>query len=216
VETDTYDADGEVVQSKKVGIDRETVEQELLKFCGTIAQVPPMYSAIKQGGQPLYKLARRGIDVPRQPRRAVIHHIELTDWSPPEFTFEVTCSAGTYVRSLAHDLGQELGCGAHLTTLVRTASGQLQLEDAVQLSDLTSDNWQGRLHPMEVAVQHLPALTVDEAEYQALIYGQSTPHRPEHPVADLVCAFTAEGRFFALIKPTEDGLDWRPHKVFID
>ncbi len=214
IETDTYDAEGKVVQSNTVTIGREDVKAQLLKFSGAISQVPPMYSAIKQDGQPLYKLARRGITVERKPRRTVIHHIALTEWSPPEFSFQVTCSAGTYVRSLAHDLGQELNCGAHLTSLVRTGSGQLELDDAIPLSELTSENWESHLLPMEIAVAHFGSLTADEGEFRALIHGQSIARRPEHPVVDLARVYTPRNKFFALVKPSSDGSKWLPHKVF--
>lgn len=148
IETDTYDADGQTLISKPVSVNKDDVENTLRSFQGAIAQVPPMYSAIKQGGQPLYKLARRGETAERKARSINISHIAMTDWSPPDFRFEVTCSPGTYVRSLAHDLGQNLACGAHLTQLTRTRSGQFTLKDTVPLDDLTPENWESFLHPM--------------------------------------------------------------------
>lgn len=214
VETDTYDADGQAVRSSSVAVGRDEVEAALGQFRGIIAQVPPMYSAVKKAGQPLYKLARSGIMVQREPRSAFVSHIALTEWCPPEFCMEVTCSAGTYVRSLAHDLGQKLGCGAHLTRLTRIRCGRFDLEESVTLNELTAANWQSSLLPMEVAVADFPRLTLDAQAAERLIHGQPVPRRPEHPVADLVRAHTTEGAFLALVKPSNDGSGWLPHKVF--
>ncbi len=213
IETDTYDADGRVLHAGTVSVERHAVEAVLRGFCGVIAQVPPMYSAIKQGGQPLHRLARRGITVEREPRRAVISHIALTDWAPPKFSFEVTCSAGTYVRSLAHDLGQQLGCGAHLTRLERTQSGKFMLGDAAPLDLLTPETWRNYLHPMEVAVADMPRVDLDPQAVIDLSQGRCTPRLPAHPPAELARAHDNRGAFFALIKPSPDQTEWLPHKV---
>lgn len=215
VETDTYDAEGDVVHTNPVLIGREEVEAALVRFSGAISQVPPMYSAVKRGGQPLYKLARQGITVEREPRPACVSHLELTDWSPPEFSFDVTCSAGTYVRSLAHDLGRELGCGAHLTRLVRSQSGDFRLQDSLPLSELTSEDWQEHMQAMDRAVADFPLLTLDALSVQDLVHGRSILRQPEHPVADLARAYTRDNDFFALVKPSEDAVYWLPHKVFV-
>lgn len=214
VETDTYDAEGRVLHTNPVAISQEAVMAALAEFCGPIAQVPPMYSAIKRGGQPLYKLARKGVTVVREPRPVLISHIALTDWSPPDFSFDVACSAGTYVRSLAHDLGQSLGCGAHLTGLVRSQSGSFFLDDALPLDDLSAV-WKDHLQPMEVAVAGLPLITLDAQAAQRLVHGQSIPRQPEHPVADLARVHSEDGLFFAVAKPSEDCSCWLPHKVFL-
>jgi tRNA pseudouridine55 synthase len=214
VETDTYDAEGQVTSTRPVSISREEVATVLAEFCGQIAQVPPMYSALKRGGQPLYKLARKGVTVTREPRPAHISFIKLTGWSFPDFSFDVTCSAGTYVRSLAHDLGKKLECGAHLTGLIRSRSGSFGLQDAVPLSDLSSANWKDFLLPMEVAVADLPLLTLDDHAAQCLVHGQAIPFRPEHPVADLARVHSKDGDFFAVARLSEDRSSWLPHKVF--
>jgi tRNA pseudouridine55 synthase len=216
VETDTYDADGRVISSRPVGISREEVEAALHEFSGSIDQVPPMYSAIKHKGRPLYAIARRGLTVEREPRQVRISRVTMVGWSPPEFTFEVVCSAGTYVRSLAHDLGQRLGCGAHLTGLVRCRSGRFELEDAIPLRELAPDNWKRHLQPMDAAVGDLPILMLSHGAAQQLIQGQSIPWRPEHPVAKLARAHTENGGFFAIVRPSEDGTRWSPHKVFVE
>ena len=214
IETDTYDADGQITETSPVSITREQVEKTLATFRGNIEQVPPMYSAIKQQGRPLYRLARQGIAVERPPRPVHISDLTITDWEPPDFSFRVTCSAGTYVRSLVHDLGQKLGCGAHLTGLVRTGSGEFLLDQAIALRELTPDNWLSHLQPIETAIAHLPALTFDDLTSQRLTSGQAVPRRPEQAPAELARAQTRDGRFFALVRPSPDASEWLPHKVF--
>jgi tRNA pseudouridine55 synthase len=214
VETATYDADGAVTRRVSVAIEREQVEDALKNFHGAIEQIPPMYSAIKQKGQPLYKLARKGEAVPRHPRRVTISHIAVTDWSPPDFSFELTCSSGTYVRSVAHDLGQLLNCGAHVTRLVRTQSGPLALRDAVPLLSLTSANWRDYLLPMEAAMNMFPRVLFTVEEKERLVQGQPVPLRSNHGRVELARAEMDEGGFFALVKPSPDMSEWLPHKVF--
>jgi tRNA pseudouridine55 synthase len=214
VETDTYDAEGEVTRSVPVSIEQQQVRKALERYRGTIDQVPPMYSAVKQGGQPLYRLARQGVTVPREARQVTIFQIDLTDWSPPEFSFVVTCSSGTYVRSIVHDLGQQLNCGAHLTRLLRTRSGALSVEDAVPLLKLTPDNWREHLLPMELALSELAHVQFSAEEKKRLVQGQAVPRQPNHPRVELARAETEEGGFFALIKPSPGGSEWLPYKVF--
>ncbi|MEN8097907.1 MAG: tRNA pseudouridine(55) synthase TruB [Chloroflexota bacterium] len=213
VETDTYDAEGEVISSSSTVIQREQVETALDRFRGTIAQVPPMYSAVKHKGQPLYRLARRGVTIKRKPRSTVVHHLEITSWDPPFFGLEVTCSSGTYVRSLAHDLGQQLQVGAHLTELVRVSSGQLSLEKAVTLEELVSGDWTRHLLPMEIAVAHLPCVKVDDIGAKRIRCGQRIERVRAHPKVDLVRACLEDGTFIGLLKPSEDREEWLPHKV---
>ena len=135
--TDTYDGSGQIIsQADTSRIKRQQLESALASFRGSIQQTPPMYSAVKHHGQPLYKLARAGIEVDRKSRTAIIHRLELISWKPPVATLEVECSKGTYIRSLAHDLGQSLGCGAHLKSLVRTRCGLFDIKDAVPVSKL--------------------------------------------------------------------------------
>jgi tRNA pseudouridine55 synthase len=180
VATDTYDAEGQVVASASVDpieVGRAQVEAALTRFRGVIEQVPPMYSALKHEGKPLHRLARRGVEVERKPRRVEISRLELTEWEPPECTLEVACSPGTYVRALAHDLGQSLGCGAHLTGLVRLASGEFRLENAVTLEALaqatTADRWADLLHPIDAALARFPALHLDADAARRLCRGQA-------------------------------------------
>ena len=133
VSTDSHDADGQVTATVQVIATRADAEKALSDFRGSIKQKPPMVSAIKRDGQPLYKLARRGITVERAARPVDIYELKLTEWLPPTLTLDLTCSPGTYVRALARDLGQQLGCGAHVTALTRLASGEFTLCDAIEL-----------------------------------------------------------------------------------
>jgi len=163
VETTTYDREGEVV-SKREGPwpERSVVEKSLAKFQGEIDQVPPPYSAVKQGGQAAYRRARRGEEVVLEPRRVTISRCELTHYDPPYLALEVDCSAGTYLRSMAHDLGAALGTGAHLCELCRTRSGPFTLDQAITLDALEElgPNAESRVIPM-LAATGLPTFEVD-------------------------------------------------------
>lgn len=146
VETDTWDADGRVVaQGDASGVDVARFEAACARFVGEIEQTPPLYSAIKRDGQPLYRLARRGEQVRVDPRPVTIHSIALRSFTPPLATIDVTCSKGTYIRALAHDLGVALGCGAHLAALRRLRSGAIEVDSAVALDALSPANWRAHL-----------------------------------------------------------------------
>jgi tRNA pseudouridine55 synthase len=133
-ETDSYDADGELTASLPVPwLTLDQLNEEAAKFIGDQMQMPPMVSAIKKDGVPLYKLARKGIEVEREPRLIHIYNFRFTEYTEPLAQFRVACTKGTYIRSIAHDLGQKLGCGAHLTTLRRSASGKFDVADALPL-----------------------------------------------------------------------------------
>ncbi len=177
VETDTYDADGQVVATRPVNLSETDLRSALSRFVGEIDQVPPMYSALKREGRRLYKLARKGVEVERPPRRVKVYDITLRAWQAdgqPEATIDVRCSSGTYIRSLAHDLGAVLGCGAHLTALTRLASGSFTLDEAVKLADLEGlANLQGLLRPLDAALQGLPAITLDADQARRVTRGQA-------------------------------------------
>jgi tRNA pseudouridine55 synthase len=135
--TDSYDADGELTASLPVPpMTLEQLNEEAAKFIGDQMQMPPMVSAIKKNGVPLYKLARKGIEVERDPRLIHIYNFRFTHYQEPLGEFRVACTKGTYVRSVAHDLGQKLGCGAHLATLRRSVSGKFDVADATRLDDV--------------------------------------------------------------------------------
>ena len=135
--TDSYDCDGEITGSSPVlPMTLEELNDEAAKFIGDQMQVPPMVSAIKKDGVPLYKLARKGIEVEREPRLVHIYNFRFTNYTEPLGQFRVACTKGTYIRSIAHDLGRKLGCGAHLTTLRRSASGKFDVADALPLDTI--------------------------------------------------------------------------------
>ena len=132
--TDSYDADGEILETKTVpSLTLEQLNELASQFIGDQMQTPPMVSAIKKNGVPLYKLARKGVEVEREPRLIHIYNFRFTNYSEPRGEFRLACTKGTYVRSVAHDLGQKIGCGAHLATLRRSASGKFDVADAMAL-----------------------------------------------------------------------------------
>jgi len=220
VSTDTYDAEGEVIRSvPEVNVTREEVKRALEEFKGVISQVPPMYSAVKVRGKRLYQLARRGEEVARQPRQVEIHDIRLVEWQKPFLTIEVECSPGTYIRSLAHDLGEKLGCGAYLVELVRLRSGRFSLEDAVTIEEIEEACAAGRLkrllHPLDTALLDLPATTLERGEEKRIRTGQKVRGSPPSDGDGLYRAYSFDGRFLALVEwDSEAGL-WQPRKVFV-
>lgn len=178
VSTDTLDMTGRVVHEKEYsGVDLEKLEVVISQFTGTTSQIPPMYSAIKQSGQPLYKLARMGQEVERAPRRIEIHFFELLCFSPPLVSFRVKCSRGTYVRTLADDIGNMLGCGAALKELRRTASGQFDLSRAVTLEALqdaeSKDTYSAHCISPYSALAHLEDIPLTEAGLEKVSHGRS-------------------------------------------
>lgn len=158
--TTTQDASGSVVERRPADITRDDVEKVGKEFLGRIDQTPPMVSAVKVGGERLYKKARRGEEVERKPRKVVVHELDVIGFDPegPRATLDVKCSAGTYVRTLVHDIGQRLGCGAHLESLRRTEAGGFRLADAVGLDDVEPE----LLRPLIDVVASLPRVATDD------------------------------------------------------
>lgn len=212
-ETDTYDAEGEVVAESPLQLSQTEIEQVLPLYRGHIQQRAPAYSAIKRGGQPLYKLARQGKMVEPPVREIDIYDLQLLSWREPFLELELTCSSGTYVRSLAHDLGQTLGCGGHITALRRAAVGDFALDSAIALDELRKDEWMSHLLPPDTAVQHLPRMTLSAEDVQRVHFGQQLGRLDGQPDAPLVRAYEPGGQFLGLVKSREDG--WQPHKVFL-
>jgi len=139
--SDTYDSQGIIVQNNVETIDENDVKKVLSKFIGQQNQIPPMYSAKKVQGKKLYELARQGIEIERQPCVITISSIELLHYQWPSLKIRIACSTGTYIRSLVHDIGRELGTGAYMSALVRTSIGKFKLADAIELQNITSKNW---------------------------------------------------------------------------
>ncbi len=215
VSTSTYDAEGEVISTLPVPLlNRSDLEQALARFVGEIEQQPPAFSALKVGGVAAYRKARRGQAVELPSRRVRIEQIELLGWQSPVLTVRVTCAPGAYIRSLACDLGQALGCGAHLTGLVRQASGHFRLEDSVHLETLAAaDDWQRFLLPPDQAVLHLTPVYLDEGRTQVVRHGNpvTATAPPPRPAGR---AYDPAGRLIALVTYDAGLQMWRPDKVF--
>ena len=176
VDTDSGDADGAVIATRPVAVDRAALEAVLTRFRGEIEQVPPMYSALKRDGKALYEYARAGIELEREARQVTIHALELLDFAGERFSIRVHCSKGTYIRSLAMDIGAALGCGGHLAALRRTAIGGFDLAAAVTLEHLESTAEGARdalLAPVDALVAGFPVLTLDADSARALLQGRT-------------------------------------------
>ena len=175
VTTTTLDAEGDVVASRPVTFDRDALLGALARFTGSRTQIPPAHSALKFKGRPYYDYARKGVDFPRAPREITIHSLELTEWNAPDAILDVECSKGTYIRVLADELGEALGCGAHLAALRRTGSGGFGVRDAVSLDALHSmdaEALQRCLQSIDAPLASLQRLDVDVATSTALVQGR--------------------------------------------
>ena len=171
--TDTGDAEGRVVESHPVDVSADQIHAALARFHGEIEQLPPMHSALKHEGVPLYKIARKGGTVERKPRRVQIHELELLARKSDLLEVRVRASKGTYIRTLAEDIGGALGTGAHLAALRRTASGLFSIRDAVTLDELRTSSDRSKLRPLASLLQGLPRTELDAAAEARLRNGQS-------------------------------------------
>jgi len=224
VATDTYDASGKITyKGDPSGISREQLKLALTSFCGLIRQTPPMYSAVKHHGKRLYELARAGIEVERKSRLAKIYHLELVDWQPPVATIEVACGKGTYIRSLAHDLGQALGCGANLKSLIRLRYGLFDVADAVSLPQLEDafryGYWQRFVYPMDIVLLHWAAIVVNDDTGQLIRSGRSLD-LGEDDSGEQACylhcrVYTLDGCFLGVLRFSPERGQWQPEKVFL-
>jgi tRNA pseudouridine55 synthase len=215
VETNTYDADGEIVATREVNVDRAGVEQALAQFAGGIQQVPPMYSAIKRDGRKLYELARQGIEIERAARSVIVHSIELLDYQAPDATIEVRCSAGTYIRSIAHDLGAVLETGGHLLELRRTAAGPFTIDQAIPLDTFEAaaraGQWLGQLRAIDEALNDWPLVVLGESDRSRALNGA--------PILSLKMSGTRcrahdeQGNLIALLVFDQKKHWWRAEKV---
>ena len=183
VTTTTGDPEGEVIDTREVAVSHADISAVLPRFTGEIEQIPPMHSALKHQGRPLYEYARAGIEIERLPRKVTIRALELIECDPPRVVLDVQCSAGTYIRTLAQDIGAVLGCGAHLTALTRSAAGGFSLAQAHTLEGLEALDVSQRhalLLPADCLVAHLPAVQLDDADTAALCQGRSVAHPTAH------------------------------------
>lgn len=197
--TESGDAESDVVATHEVPeLDRGRVEEVLAAFRGPIDQVPPMYSALKHKGRRMHELARAGIEVEREARRVTIHRLELLDLRPPRLVLRVDCSKGTYIRSLAMDIGRALGCGAHLAGLRREFSGPFALADAIPLEaleELDQDRARALLLPPDAALPDAPTIDLDAAS--AADIGHGKPVDTPCPPAELIRIYAGQ-RFLGL------------------
>ena len=180
--TNTGDTEGETTTVQPVAVQLEQITEVLKKFEGVIAQVPPMYSALKRDGKPLYEYARAGITLERDAREVTIHSIELTEWRSPYLSLRVKCSKGTYIRVLGEDIGKALGCGAHLNALRRIQVGHLSLENVCtleQIEAMQESERQAMLAPTDALLSTFPAITLGDELARRFLHGQRLPLHQE-------------------------------------
>lgn len=205
--TTTGDAEGDILEKYPVDFSLNDLELAISRFHGKIWQLPPMYSALKRDGQPLYKLARKGVEVERTPREVTIHKMELIDFSENTCCLSIQCSKGTYIRTLAEDIGKALGSGAHLTALKRTSTGGFSLKEAFTLEDIESIAEEARqklLQPVDIFLQNLLAINLDQPSAQAFMHGN--PVSLINPAAPGKCRAYFESQFLGIGEISADGL----------
>jgi tRNA pseudouridine55 synthase len=218
VSTESYDAEGKVTRTSETStITPDAVGEALEKFRGDIRQTPPIYSALKHHGQPLYKLARQGQPVEIESRAASIYRLELVSFQSPLVTLDIECSKGTYIRSLAHDLGQALGCGAYLKNLVRTGYGPLDINNSITLEGLEDavkvGAWGVLLQPMDTVLSRWQKTVLDDEQVVAVHCGVGVSLEITGGLVR-TRAYDKQGTFIALLAFEPSSRLWRPQKVF--
>jgi len=220
VVTDTFDSEGKIIQREDLrGVTVARVEQALTTFQGSIEQVPPVYSALKYRGRRSYELARAGVPIKLKPRKVEITNIELIDCQLPLIMIKVECGKGTYIRSLAHDLGQYLGCGAYLKNLVRLRCGPFLIEDALSESQIEDafrqDTWRELLYSVDSPLLGWRAVIVDGRNELAIRNGRSLSlGEGQLPPEEYCRAYGPDGRFIAVLRFFSNNGLWHPEKVF--
>ena len=222
--TETYDAEGEIrITGSADGLCISDIEQCISTFIGKSEQIPPMYSAVKVNGKRLYKLARKGIEINRTPRPITIYEIQVLNFDKPLLTLIVQCGKGVYIRSLAHDLGQRLGCGGFVTELERLRCGSFKKSEAVTLLELETktchdgDGWRGCLEPIDFVLQGLRSVVVSDSNKPQLLNGMSVDidfDPQEIRMLESFRAYDTLGRFLALVQCDHLTGLWKPFKVF--
>ncbi|MFN2146954.1 MAG: tRNA pseudouridine(55) synthase TruB [Anaerolineales bacterium] len=214
--TETFDSEGDRVRITGAAPRIEDIRDVLQEFRGEIEQVPPPYSAIKIQGKKAYELARKGEEVELEPRTVTIYDLVLVEYRPPDLVIEIECSAGTYIRSLANDLGERLTTGAHLASLRRTKAGVFTLEDSVALPALevalAAGNWDMYRRPAADALPDLPKLKLLGQELDDILNGRRIASRGT--ASGMVRAIGPDGDLIALLEATPEGDLWHPKKVF--
>jgi len=199
IQTDTDDAEGEVISFKEVNLNESEAEEALLTFLGDSDQLPPNYSALKHKGKPMYKYARDGIKVEKAARKILIQNIQNIDINLPRVSFDIKCSKGTYIRSIARDLGFKLGCGAHLSKLIRTSQEKFMLSDACSIDDTSLE----KLISLEDAFQDLDFVQLNETDSAVFLHGR--PIETDFDHTHLLRVYDAENQFIAIGKNTSMG-----------
>ncbi|WP_333653963.1 tRNA pseudouridine(55) synthase TruB [Dissulfurispira sp.] len=210
--TDTYDAEGKVIKKFQISnfkFQIEEIKEIIQRFTGEIEQAPPMYSAIKVSGEPLYKLARKGIEIERKPRKVIIYSIEILSFESPFLKLRVSCSKGTYMRSLCNDIGNALGAGAHMVELVRTRIGQFSIENSAKIGELPHKT--ASLYPIDSALKHLPEIILEGDNLKKAKNGNPityTPDSPIHPftISPFIRLKDPEGRLFGIGKVSKGSI----------
>ncbi len=231
--TDTQDTSGTVLEEKPVNVTEEQAREAIFSFIGHYEQIPPMYSAVKVNGKRLYELARAGKEIERKSRPVEILELEILDMQLPFVTMRVSCSKGTYIRTLCHDIGQKLGCGACMASLKRTRSGQFSIEDAITLSEAERRMKEGTLEEMLVSVESvfsdLPVITVKPGfEVMAQNGNSFYPNQIRRDDNGKIRQTTGEtekreearlydesGRFYGIYLFDEQNKRWKPEKMFL-
>lgn len=212
ITTDSYDKEGEILSRQPAEhLSIEDIKALLPCFQGPILQEPPMVSALKHNGRPLYKFAREGINVERAPREVTVYDLQIVSWESggphPRLTVDIHCSKGTYVRSIAHDLGEALGVGAHLSALCRTFVGPFLLKDALDLDQLASmlaagdESW---LWPMSFGIAYLPQVIASDEQVSKLLHGNSVILEGEHRACPLCRINTPKGELIGIGKVEQE------------
>jgi tRNA pseudouridine55 synthase len=212
-ETDTQDGTGRVVSEKPVNVSRDQVEEALNGFIGVSEQIPPMYSAVKVDGKKLYELARKGETVRRKARKIEVYGINIVDIYDNRVLFDIECSRGTYIRTICHDAGRELGCGAHMKFLLRKRVGPFTLENAHTLEELRDIGENSLLSPDE-AVKHFDKVIMPNNEAGLLINGRSVQLNGYKGSTGLVRVYNESGLFLAVGEVDRKGRILKPRKVF--
>jgi len=216
--TDTYDAEGTITATASTAdLTLNMIQETLEQFRGPQMQNPPLYSAIKIQGQPAYKRARAGEVIVLEPRPIVIHLLEILEWIPPRLTLAIECSKGTYIRSLAHDLGMQLGCCAYLEALVRTRSGPFTLSDSITLEQFAdaveTNSIQHYSFPLDKALEQYPAIKLDVETAERIKHGNTFNNLVANN-SGLARVYGTNGAFIAIAEWNEEQQAWQPKKVF--
>lgn len=215
--TRTYDSEGDILQETGNAPKRKDIEEALSEFRGEISQVPPPYSAIKVQGKRAYQLAREGKPPELNARKVIIHELKLLSYKKPDLTLEIECSAGTYIRSIAHDLGEMLSTGAHLAELKRIKAGPFTIDDAIPLPKLEVglmvDKWERYVIPAADALPDFPVVKISQKNLDLIRHGHRIP--AELSSSGMARGISSDGELVAILEAVEDGTHWHPRKVFL-